>query len=290
MPLEYVNFTKCYHETGTDSIYFFDHLSFDEGVLNYCKTEKCTLEQLYVKIQMNHHIQPSSIRKYRNKSEKRTPANIEDCKLLGKMLCGNEYAFLHKFKSIELDEKLSKVYKLLYEILFMYDASDCFNKVPDRKIEKEKEEEYFSGLIDEVQREIDCLFLFEKDETRTKLNTIVNDVRIFVKSYELPGVVDSWLDINPALKYFDSVFEIMESNTALFEKICNRKYKCNLNGENKVVSFRFIPNEEELEQKKRYFESFNCENEKNNFKFSKERLFQNELINTLTILFEKEIK
>ena len=162
----------------------------------------------------------------------------------------------------------------------MYDVSNCFNEVPDKKIGKEKEEEYFSRLIDDVQREIDCLFLFEKDETRNKLNAIVRDTRIFVKSYEMPGVVDYWLEVNPALKYFDPVFDIMETDNVLFKKICNGEYK--------VVRFRFIPSEEELKVKKKYLENLDCGNQNNNFRFSEERLFQNELINTLTILFKKE--
>ena len=287
-----INYSKCYHETGTKGIYLFDHQRFKQGLDAYAQKKGMKLESVYKSIDTEYRyeiddgddgISSSTLRKYgyvnysgKYKSNQlRVPKNIKECKFLGKFLCGNEYAFLHRFADVDLDNEIKKIYRMLYDILFMYDTSNCYNRIPDKKHEIGVEK-YFEELIDKVIKEINAIFLFNK-EIRSKLLIIAEDTKVFLKRYEVLGVVDSWLEANPKIRYYDTVFDIMESEYMQYEKIRNGEYG--------RIHFGFYPTVHELECKKEYFKTI--QEKKDMYDFSDAVYFKDELLNTLTILFEK---
>ena len=101
----------------------------------------------------------------------------------------------------------------LYDILASFDASKCFNNLPDPE-----DTGYYDRCLDEIQKKIRVEFLGEESATKEELLQLVEETRIFIKRCEIPGVVDSWLDVNPNLRYNDAVFEIMETDYSLYEQ------------------------------------------------------------------------
>jgi 16S rRNA G527 N7-methylase RsmG len=51
---------------------------------------------------------------------------------------------------------------------------------------------------------------------------------------------------------------------------------------------RLYPDEKLIKERKAYFEEINRKNEDYNLKYSENRLFQNEILNTLKIVFEND--
>lgn len=208
-----VNYKNFYHEIGTDIVYFFSNNAFDDA----CKKYEADRD-LYGDIDRELNISESSIRKYRirkaGSKSQRTPGFIEECKALGELLCGNEYAFLCAFRYEKgIKEKVKRAHMDLYDILASFDASKCFNNLPDPE-----DTGYYDRCLDEIQKKIRVEFLGEESATKEELLQLVEETRIFIKRCEIPGVVDSWLDVNPNLRYYDAVFEIMETDYSLYEQ------------------------------------------------------------------------
>lgn len=282
MILEGINYnTKCYHETGTNDVYFFDSQRFREAIKKYSEDNKIKIEKVYDNLCEElgiHEDSKSTLKKYAipNVKNQRRPGDIQECKIMGRYLCQNEYTFLRRFRYENTNMIIKKIHIMIYDIFTLYETSNCFNETPQNK--QGEELTYYNEQLDKVQKVIDCELYEESEETKSKLTDIVRDSRIFIKSYSVPGVVDSWLEINPSLKYFDPVFDVMESDYELYEKIKANKY-CK-------VHFRFYPSIQELEDKKEYFTNLENDNRINNFNFSIERFYQDELIRTINLLFK----
>ncbi|MFI3200272.1 MAG: hypothetical protein R3Y54_01930 [Eubacteriales bacterium] len=282
MILEGINYnTKCYHEAGTNDVYFFDNQRFSEAIKKYSEVNKIKIEKVYDNLCEELGVDEgakSALKKYAlcKGTSRRRPVNIQECKKMGIYLCENEYIFLRRFRYVNHNMNISKIHIMIYDIFALYDTSNCFNKMPQN--EQGEELTYYSECLDKVQKVIDCELYEESEETKSKLTNIVRDSRIFIKSYSVPGVVDSWLEINPSLRYFDPVFDIMESDYELYKNIKSNKYG--------KVHFRFYPSLQELQDKKVYFDNLECNNKNNNLNFSIERFYQDELITTINLLFK----
>ena len=282
MMLEGINYIKCYHETGTEDVYFFDHQRFREAIKSYKEKNGIKIEKIYEKLCKELGFCTDAIGKLKkyailNAYNQRRPENIQDCKKMGRYLCQNEYTFLRRFRYENTNMIIRKIHIMIYDIFACYETSNCFNEIPQN--EQGEELTYYNEQLDKVQKVIDCELYEESEETKSKLTDIVRDSRIFIKSYSVPGVVDSWLEINSSLKYFDPVFDIMERDYELYQKIkANKSSK---------VHFRFFPSIQELEDKKEYFTNLENDNRINNFNFSIDRFYQDELIRTINLLFKK---
>ena len=87
----------------------------------------------------------------------------------------------------EVRISIKTVYGMLWDVLALYEKTECYNKVP----EGEKEVDIWDYLTDkllEIRKTIDMLFLGDK-ELQAKLIQIVDETEQFVRSYERPGVV-----------------------------------------------------------------------------------------------------
>ena len=56
------------------------------------------------------------------------------------------------------------------------------------------------------------------------------------------------------------------------------------------MKFACYPDKELIVNRKKYFAEINQKNEESNLKYSEIRIFQNELLNTLTLVFQNDFK
>ena len=179
----------------------------------------------------------------------------------------------------EIRTSIKTVYGMLWEVLALYEKTDCYNKVP----EGEKEADiwdYMGGKLLDIRKTIDTLFLGE-EELRKKLNSIVDETEQFIRSYEVPGVVKRWKRINPQILFFDCAFDLMEKCPGMYKEISrgltDLKLAC-------------YPDETLIEARNRYFAAAKKKIEDGNLKYTEDRVFQNELLRTLTLVFENDFK
>ena len=179
----------------------------------------------------------------------------------------------------KIKNAIKEVYQELRALLSLYVETDCFNKVPEGEVEEDPQE-FISRRIGEIRKSVESLFLGERKFAR-KLNQIIDETEHFTKQYARPGVVIRWKQINPQLLYFEDAFEIMENNPELYLKmrrgLTNLRLSC-------------YPDSELVAQRDVYFTKAKEDYERNNLEYSEERIFQDELLNTLTLLFEDEFK
>lgn len=175
-------------------------------------------------------------------------------------------------------ERVRTVYGMLNDILWQLESSDHYNYIPGTK---EDGWDHFEGELSRVEAAIQRDFLGETD-VRQRLDRIVKELRRFVKSFEVPGVSDRWLEIDPALKYFDGVFDVVEDEPELYLQVARRADEA-APGE-RVLHFAFQPTAREVLERKAYFEAVQAENEKLNNRFSEDRIFQNEVVRALELV------
>lgn len=174
----------------------------------------------------------------------------------------------------ELENKLHIVYMELRNILAMYERTDSYNYMPD----EEDVANYLKIKLTKIHIMVNVLF--EKTEWEEKLHTIVEEVEHFAKQYERPGVVLRWKRLNSNLLFFDSAFDFKE-------EISNEEYlKC----QRGLTSYRLslYPDDELIEQRKVYFEHAKNNALLTNTTFSEDKLFEEELLRTLDMVFEHD--
>lgn len=214
-----------------------------------------------------------------------------------------------KVKKEEIKQWINDVYTKLWALLSLYGETDGFKIVPEGEAE-ENPQDFISRKIGEIRRIENnfSLYMDEQEiaevkklkprliaidlETATmaidpevgeildKLNKIINDTVYFCNrhfnQHAVPGmppdVVFQW-GINPNLIYFDRVFDLMEKYPETYMEITSH-----------------YPGPELVTERNAYFEKIKERNERENLNWSKERFYQEELLNTLKLLFEDAFK
>lgn len=207
---------------------------------------------------------------------------IETIKLIGLALMGNEYAFLEEVnpnnlarileEGVKDKEDIRNIYKMMRNILAQYEESCAYNLVPNDCTRNAFH--YYDVMIEKIREEIAISFM-EGNEQRNRLLRLLKELECFVKSYSIPGVEQRWREISPQIGYFDCVYDIMEESPEAFLMI--------VKGEG--LRFSFIPTQEDIQARKKYFEEIRKENHYKNLKYSEERIFQNELLRTFEKVF-----
>ncbi len=179
----------------------------------------------------------------------------------------------------EIRTSIKTVYGMLWDVLSLYEKTECYNRVP-KELGEGDIWEFMGGKLQEVRKEVSKLFLGE-EEIRTKLFQIVDEVEHFVRIYERPGVVIRWKQINPRIIFWDCSFDIKKGCPQEYRKVSwglsNLKFSC-------------YPDESLEEARKRYFEETEKKIKEHNLRYSEERVFQDELQRTLTLVFEQDFK
>lgn len=211
--------------------------------------------------------------------------DVDFIKDLGLALEDNEMAFLvpitmESFEHIAntIRDKINfgdvnKIYDQLNNVLYMLELSCFFYYVP---MSKEDGEEYFSRIMLDIRKDVDRLF-GDNPGVRNKLYELIDEVDFIVNSCEVPGVPESWIELNPRINYFDCVYEVVEDNYELYQRI---KYGDLRDMQKK---FRFFPSIKEIMARQEYM----CDKKKKYPTRMDERLYQDELVETLNIRFNK---
>lgn len=211
------------------------------------------------------------------------PRSIEIAKKYGEFFAGDEYAFLACIPTegtIPEDRhggEVKAVFGMLYDILACYEESDCFNCIPGTD-DLDGAWSYFEGEIGKVKKELESQFLDRHaDADYQKLERIINETEVFIKSYSRPGVVKRWRRINPQINFFDCAFEIIE--------------ECGMEAARRIYReglLDYIPSYYTVKVRNDYFATQKLANDKDNLKYSEDRIFQNELLRTLAMVFEND--
>jgi transcriptional regulator with XRE-family HTH domain len=188
----------------------------------------------------------------------------------------NTYTYQHNINK----EKLLEVYRKLIEIISLYEESQCYNMIPERfHVDNQEAWDFYERMINDVRLDVNTYFLGD-DEIFNKLITIIDETEYFLKIYEMPGVCQRWQQLNPDIMYFDCAFDILEKEPELYEQIKAGKYH--------NISLNYYPTEVEASKRKKYFQKRKEDNDILNYRYSKERWFQNELLHTLQCVFKND--
>ncbi len=179
----------------------------------------------------------------------------------------------------EIGASIRKVYGMLWEMLAMYEKTECYNKVPEGA-EEDDIWDYMGNRLLEARKEISRLFLGE-EVLGAKLLQVADETECFIRSYEQPGVVTRWKRINPRILFFDCTFDLMEECPELYQEI-----SWGLND----LKLSCYPDETLTAARKCYFLETKKKIEDGNLRYSEERVFQDELHRTLTLVFENDFK
>lgn len=184
-------------------------------------------------------------------------------------------------KKKEIRSAVKTVYQELWDLLSLDVETEHFFKLPKgaEPVEDSEEDEgwnYAYKKINEIRGHVSVLFLGEEKIIRS-LNQIVEEVKYFIKNCEVPGVVTRWKRMNPRLVYFDCAFEVMET--------CPEAYMEMRRGltETRLSCY---PDAELIEKRKAYFAKAKAKCEHDVIEYSQEQVFQEEILHTLTLLFE----
>lgn len=179
----------------------------------------------------------------------------------------------------EIRTSIKTVYGMLWDVLALYEKTDCYNKVPEREIGTDIWV-FMGDKLTEVRKEINTLFL-GNNVLRQKLNQVVDETERFVRSYERSGVVTRWKRMNPRILFFDCAFDVMSESPEMYKQISwgltDLKFSC-------------YPDETLKAARNRYFAEAKQKIESGNLRYSKERVFQDEVLRTLTLVFEHDFK
>lgn len=179
----------------------------------------------------------------------------------------------------EIRTSIKTVYGMLWDVLALYEKTDCYNDLPGGENGGDIWD-YMGDKLLNIRKTIDTLFLGE-DDIRGKMTRIVDETEQFIRSYERTGVVKRWRRINPQILFFECAFDLMENCPNMYKEISwgftDLKLAC-------------YPNDTLVEARKRYFAEAKKKIEDGNLKYSEDRVFQNELLRTLTLVFENDFK
>ncbi len=180
----------------------------------------------------------------------------------------------------EISSSIKTVYGMLWDVLALYEKTECFNKMPEGEKQQVDIWDYLTDKLLEIRKTIDMLFLGDKD-MQAKLIRITDETEEFVRAYEKPGVVTRWKRINPRILFFECAFDLMETCPDMYRQISwgltDLKLDC-------------YPDESLIKARKRYFEDEKKKIEDRNLRYSEDRIFQNELLRTLKRVFEFDFK
>lgn len=168
----------------------------------------------------------------------------------------------------ELRTSIKTVYGMLWDVLALYEKTSGYNEIPSEEKNKEIDIwDYMGEKLLDIRKKVDVLFLGETE--------------VFVRKYEIPGVVTRWKKINPKILYFDCAFDLKKACPKEYSEIamglCDAKLAC-------------YPDEKQMTDQEKYFSEIQKKNEDGNLGYSEERTFQNELLRTLTLVFEEDFE
>lgn len=285
---------KIYKEPNTNFIFTFNSEDLKKSFFafllkhNNVKGKRFTKEELYIKLGKKLYISPEAVRKHI--SGNNTPNDINVIYGYGEFLeNGDRYAFLKLNETdITFNEKaqdvlaynnfaekcVKAVYSALVKVVSEYSASDCFNRTPDDSDALL----YYRRKVDKIEAMIQQLH--GHNDLANKMLSVTYAIKRMICTCDFPGVPSSWYSINPNLRFYTAGFSIMVEAPDFYRKLKNRET---------WIRLEYYPEESEMELCYEYFAALYKDSEENNFHYNLNDFFQQELINTIKIIFEKDI-
>lgn len=285
---------KIYKEQGTNYQFNFNSEELKKSFYSFLfknnkdENKRLTREELYNKLGEKLYITPEAVRKHISGSN--APNDINVIYGYGEFLQnGDRYAFLKLQETdVTFNEKaqnilsydnfaekcVSAVYSALIKLLSEYSASDCFNRAPDDSDALL----YYRRKVDKIEAMIKQIH--GHDALVDDLLSITHDVKRKICTCDFPGVPKLWYFINPNLRFYTAGFTIIAESPDFYQKLKNGKTGFFLD---------YYPEESEMQECYEYFSKLYKESEENNFHYNSNDFFQQELINTIKLLFKKYI-
>jgi hypothetical protein len=217
-----------------------------------------------------------------------TPDSIATVYAYGEILGdGNRYAFLKPLKAnvafgenakdMQVCDSLAKdgvkaIYSALINVVSEYSASDGFNIAPDGS----DAQLYYYHKIGAIE-DLICRFAYED---AIGMLHVTRSIKEMIRTHDFPGVPNRWYGINPNLRFYTVGFSLIVDAPDFYEKLKNRET---------WMSLEYYPEESEMELCYEYFAALYKESEENNCHYNVDDFFQQELINTIKIIFERYI-
>ncbi|MBQ7076049.1 MAG: hypothetical protein IJM94_04530 [Clostridia bacterium] len=182
---------------------------------------------------------------------------------------------IKRFVTEKFMENLKNVYKMLNSILYEYEETNGFAFVDESKGDCRN---YYDKRLQNIRKEVDCSFWYCKD-ARERLYGIIDDIMYIVGCCEIPGVPERWHKTNPNLDYYNGVYNVIDDDFDAFKKIRDGEM---------CFKFKFIPTLEDYIERKKYFEEKYKKYSDSNMEVNEDRICQDELVATLSVLFAME--
>ena len=201
---------------------------------------------------------------------------------------------------------IHEVYEKLCALLSLYEETDCFHAVPEGE-----DEEFLNRKFRELDQSVNR-DPSDMDEEALgvmgRLKQIMWDVGIFVANAKCnPQMAVLRLkSANWQLIYFDEIFDLMEEYPETYKEILAERRlqkELEIKGMHEFpadaetrkrlredLSNLPVPSEKLIAERKAYFAKIREGNEREHVTLSKKRMFQEELLNTMHILFERNFQ
>lgn len=165
-------------------------------------------------------------------------------------------------------KQVREIYSDIIKLLSEYSSSQCYNNAPDGSDPLV----YYRGRVDEIEVKVNQIY---GNSALVKfLLFIIRPLKDGICQCNL--VLKRWFSVNPNLRFYAAPFDVMIESPETYRKI--------IKGES-CITLDFYPDYEDLIEYCRYFRRIYHQNKENNYHYTKEELFQKEMILAATILF-----
>lgn len=177
------------------------------------------------------------------------------------------------------ESTVKTIFDMLYDLLAVCESSNRFNYLPGTD-DADGVRDYFEGKFGEVQKVLEKEFGGKPDSIICqKLNRIIGETKRFIECYSELDTVTRWRKINPALNYFDCAFDMIDELGLEEVQQLNR-----------LGLLAYFPSVYEIKARELYLAANAFADPEDNSQRSEVRIYQNELLQTLALVFAHDFR
>jgi hypothetical protein len=168
-------------------------------------------------------------------------------------------------------DSIRSIYHQLVDLFRLYDRSACYTRTP--KGMEGDIMDYIDDRLLDIRADANA-FLLGDVNLRGRMERIIDESEIFLKSHEVPGIVPRWRQLYPRINFFDCRFDLPEGLVPDAQK----------------QDYAWKHRDEVNNAKEEFFRESEEKNNRYNLGYSDDRIFQDALIRTLTTVFEHDFQ